>query len=599
MRRTASGRASCLLPCVALRLALAVGSFSQPMRATAASLPAVEAKRGMVVSAQRLATDAGIAMLRQGGNAVDAAVAVGYTLAVVNPCCGNIGGGGFMLIRLRDGTERFIDFRETAPAAASQSMFLGSAGVPVPGLSLLGWLAVAVPGTVRGLDHALQRYGRLDRRTVMRPAIELAERGYALTRGDADIFALGAPWLRPDAEARRLFLNPDGSALQPGTMHRQPELAATLHAIAEDGPDAFYRGAIATALVAASRAGGGLLTADDLSSYAVNDGQPVSCAYRGYTITSAAPPSSGGTTLCEILNILEGYDLKAMGFHSASALHVMIEAMRRAYPDRNASLGDPAFVANPLPTLLSKAYAAKLRSGIALDRATPSSAISGGAVTSEKPETTHFSVVDGEGTAVAVTTTINGGFGAGIAAPGTGFLLNNEMDDFTIKLGTANLYGLVQGETNRIEPGKRPLSSMSPTIVTRDGRLLMVLGSPGGSRIITIVLQTIINVIDYGMSPQEAVDAPRIHHQWLPDVTYVEPFGVSPDTSRILEGMGHTLVEQRPWGACELIAVGSDLVPQAGAAPSGSDAALSGAVLPGILYGVNDSRRPAGSAGGL
>ena len=564
----------------------------------AASLPAVEADSGMVVSSQRHASEAGLAMLKQGGNAIDAAVAVGYALAVVNPCCGNIGGGGFMTIRLADGTRTFIDFRETAPAAATPGMYLDAAGNSINNLSLAGYLAAGVPGTVKGLDYALSKYGTLPRIVAMAPAIDLAAKGYVLSRADTDVLDFSAALLRQDKEAARLFLRYDGTSLRPGDQHVQSDLARTLQAIAIDGPDVFYQGLPAHAVAAASTASGGLLTAADFAAYSVRETAPVTCTYRGFEIISAAPPSSGGTALCEILNILEGYDLKAMGFHSAQAVHVLVEAMRRAYPDRNTYLGDPAFTANPLAQLLSKEYAARLRETISLERATASKDIKGGLPTGEKPETTHYSVVDAAGNAVSVTYTINGAFGAGVVAPGTGFLLNNEMDDFTVKPGVPNLYGLVQGETNAIAPGKRPLSSMAPTIVTKDGKLFLVLGSPGGSRIITIVLQTIINITDYGMRPQEAVDAPRIHHQWLPDIVYHEPFALSPDTLKLLAAMGHKMVMQRPWGAAELIAVGQPPSIQDMMSSAANDTALSGGMLAGKLYGANDSRRPAGAAMG-
>ena len=378
----------------------------------------------------------------------------------------------------------------------------------------------------------------------------------------------------------------------------QQDLAATLAAIAEGGPEVFYKGRIAQSVEAASAAGKGILTAEDFAAYMVTELPPVRCSYRGFDIVSAPPPSSGGVTLCETLNILEGYDLKGMGFHSAASVHVMVEALRRAYADRNSALGDPAFIDNPLEKLLSRDYAARLRTGIQLERATPSKEIKGSLSANEKPETTHFSIVDSEGNAVALTYTINGGFGSGVVAPGTGFLLNNEMDDFTVKPGASNLYGLVQGKANAIAPGKRPLSSMTPTIVSKDGKLFMVVGSPGGSRIITTVLQVILNVIDYGMEPQEAVDAPRIHHQWLPDMVYAEPFALSPDTARLLQGIGHVLTEQRPWGAAEAVIIGGRANTQLQNAPSGHDAALSGAMLRGKLYGATDTRRPAGRASG-
>ncbi|MGE4527898.1 MAG: gamma-glutamyltransferase [Rhodospirillaceae bacterium] len=585
------------------RAALALaGCLAASGGAQAASQPAVEAANGMVVSSQRLASEAGLAMLQAGGNAVDAAVAVGYALAVVNPCCGNIGGGGFMTIHLagENGTPRdvFLNFRETAPAAARAEMYLDAHGEVVKGLSLDGYLAAGVPGTVMGLDHALSRFGTKSRAEAMAEAIKLAREGFVLTRADTDIIEARAKRLAKDPEAARIFLRPDGAAPAPGERLVQKDLAATLEMIAQKGPSAFYHGPIAKAVAAASKAHGGILGETDFAAYTVTESRPLSCTYRGYAVLSAPPPSSGGVTLCQMLNVLEGYDLRGMGFRSARSVHLMTEAMRHAYLDRNTLLGDPAFVPNPLPRLLSKDYAAEIRERIDPDKATPSAELAPGTPPHEKPETTHYSVVDAAGNAVAVTYTINGAFGAGVVAPGTGFLLNDEMDDFTAKPGVKNLYGLVQGERNKIAPGKRPLSSMSPSIVSKDGQVVLVLGSPGGSRIITIVLETILNVVDYGMAPQEAVDAPRIHHQWLPDTLFYEPFGLSPDTIERLEAMGHTLKEQKPWGAAELIQVGGKGPAQKDAAAPVNDAALSGAVRSGFLYGANDARRPAGAAVG-
>jgi gamma-glutamyltranspeptidase/glutathione hydrolase len=564
--------------------------------AAAASAPAVEAANGMVVSSQRLASEAGIEMLRQGGNAVDAAVAVGYALAVANPCCGNIGGGGFMTLHLADGRDIFINFRETAPAAASAGMYLDAAGNVIRGASLFGWKAAGVPGTVLGLETALAKYGSLPRAVVMAPAIRLAREGFVLTRGDTDILETKTREFQTRPALARIFLRPDGSPLRPGDRLVQSDLAATLAAIAAEGSSAFYAGRIAAAVAAASHAGGGILTVGDFAAYRVTESAPLTCAYRGYVFHSAPPPSSGGVTICQILNILEGYDLRGMGFRSAQSVHVMAEAMRHAYLDRNTHLGDPAFVANPLDRLLSRDYAAAIRARIG-PQATPSRELLPGTPPHEKPETTHYSVMDKAGNAVAVTYTINGGFGALVMAEGTGFLMNDEMDDFTVKPGVANLFGLVQGEANAIAPGKRPLSSMAPTLVTRDGRIFLVLGSPGGARIITITLLTALNVIDYGMEPQEAVNAPRFHHQWLPDEIFVEPRGLSPDTAALLRDMGYKLTEQSPWGAAELIAIGPEKI-AAGPASSGNDAAVSGRMRPGLLYGANDDRRPAGAAVG-
>ena len=568
----------------------------------AASLPPTESTTGLVVSAQRLAAEAGVDVLRQGGNAIDAAVAVGYAEAVVNPCCGNIGGGGFLVAHLPGrppgGKEIFLNFRETAPAAATRDMYLDAHGQPVPGASLQGWKAVGTPGTVLGLDTALTKYGTMPRRAVMAPAIRLARQGFVLTQADADILARGAPLLRQNPAAAHIFLRPDKSPLQAGDRLRQPDLALTLQSIAAHGPDAFYKGRIPQAVQAASSAAGGIITAADFTSYRITETTPLTCTYRGYTVESTPPPSSGGTTICETLNILEGYDLHRMGFHSADAVHVMTEAFRLAFFDRNTYLGDPAFVQAPLTRLLSKAYAARLR-GLITDRATPSVSL-GAAVPppGESQETTHFSILDRNGGAASVTYTLNGGFGAGVMAGNTGFLLNDEMDDFTVKPGAPNHFGLVQGEANAIAPGKRPLSSMAPTIVLKDGKVQMVLGSPGGPRIITAIVETILNMIDYGMNAQEAVDAPRLHHQWMPDVLYAEPFALSPDTQALLDEMGYSIQTEKPSGAVALIASGA-MAPDRSdrkSTPQATDTVATHASVPDVFYGANDSRRPAGVA---
>jgi gamma-glutamyltranspeptidase/glutathione hydrolase len=536
---------------------------------------AVEAEHGMVVAAQHYASEAGVRILQRGGNAVDAAVAVGYALAVVDPCCGNIGGGGFMVVRLADGRETFLDFRETAPNAARADMYLDGSGAPVAGLSLHGWLAAAVPGTVAGLDRVQGAYGHLSRAEIMAPAVALAREGFVLEPSDADLLNK-TERLAQDPAAAAVFRRREGRPWAPGDKLVQSDLAETLALIARDGPDAFYRGPIAAAVAAASRAGGGILTTEDFAAYRAGEAAPLACSYRGYRLVSAPPPSSGGVTLCEILGVIDGRDMKALGHYSAPAVHVLVEAMRHAYLDRNTWLGDPAFVANPVDWLLSPAHVAQVRAAIEPDHASPSAALHAGTAPHERPETTHYSIVDRDGNAVAVTYTINGNFGAGIMAPGTGFLLNNEMDDFTIKPGTPNLFGLVQEAANAIAPGKRPLSSMAPTIVEKDGRPVFVLGSPGGSRIITAVLETIVNIVDYGMAPQAAVDAPRLHHQWLPDRVFYESDALAPDAIEALRRMGYDLAEQPSWGAVELIAI----------RPGGR------------LSGVNDRRRPAGAAMG-
>ncbi|OSM99036.1 gamma-glutamyltransferase [Lonsdalea populi] len=580
------------------RLVLSLSGLLTVGPASAVSIPAVEAKQGMVVSSQHLASQVGVDILKRGGNAVDAAVAVGYAQAVVNACCGNIGGGGFMTLHLANGKDTFINFRETAPAAATADMYLDAEGKVKPGASLYGYLAVGVPGTVMGLETAREKYGTMSRAQLLAPAIKLAREGFILNRGDTDIMNTTVKRFRQDPEAARLFLRPDGSPMQPGDRLVQKDLARTLQSIADRGPDAFYKGELPRKIEAAAKKGGGIITAADFARYTVTETTPISCTYRGYRFISSPPPSSGGVALCEALNILEGYDLKGMGFNSAQAIHTITEALRHTYMDRNTYLGDPAFVHNPIDRLLSKTYSAEIRSKIDPEKATPSTQVTPGTEPHEKPETTHYSIVDKQGNAVSTTYTINGRFGAVVIAPGTGFFLNDEMDDFTAKVGEKNLYGLVQGERNAIAPGKRPLSSMSPTLVTKDGRIFLVLGSPGGSRIITITLQTALNIIDFGMTPQEAVDAPRIHHQWLPDAVYYERRGLSADTLKLLAERGYKMIEQTPWGAAELIMVGLPGIQGVEPANSGNDSAVSDKVREGYLYGANDSRRPAGSAVG-
>ncbi len=595
MRSSKDGSARPVVVAAASAVSLLVGMAGL---SSAAVLPPVEASGGMVVSEQRLASEVGAAILRAGGNAIDAAVAVGYALAVVNPCCGNLGGGGFMTIHLADGRDVFLNFREKAPLAASEGMYLDTKGDVIAERSTRGYLAVGVPGSPLGLDTALGKYGTMSREQIMAPAIALARDGFVLGQGDIDILDTTVTSFAEEPNAAAIFLK-GGKPYRAGDRLVQQKLAATLELLAKDGPDAFYRGPIAASIVAASRANGGLFAAADFEQYTVEVALPIRCAYRGFEIISAPPPSSGGATICEILTILKAYPMKDLGFHSARSVHLMVEAMRHAFIDRNNTLGDPDFVNNPVETLLSESHAAAIRATIAEARATPSSAVKLGVPPHEGTDTTHFSVVDKAGNAVAVTTTINRYFGAKVIAGDTGFFLNDEMDDFTTKPGVPNYYGLVQGEANAIRPGKRPLSSLSPTIVTRDGRIFMVLGSPGGSRIITIVAEAIMNVVDYNMTISEAINAPRIHHQWLPDTIYAEPFALSPDTAAALAEMGYTMTEQKPWGAAESILVG----PQAplsvvGTGSSGDDSTHGGAIKPGMRYGANDERRPAGAAVG-
>jgi gamma-glutamyltranspeptidase/glutathione hydrolase len=538
----------------------------------------------MVVTAQHLATKIGVDVLKNGGNAVDAAVAVGYALAVVYPAAGNLGGGGFMTVQLADGRKTFLDFREKAPLAATANMYLDKDGNVIKGASTTGHLAVAVPGSVSGFEMARAKYGTMPRAALIAPAIKHAEEGFVLQQGDVDILRVATNDFRKDAASAAIFLN-KGEAYNVGEKLVQPELANTLRLISEKGEDGFYKGPVAAAIVASSQAGKGIISQADLDQYKTRELKPIECNYRGYGVVSAPPPSSGGVIICEMLNVLEGYPLKDLGFRSAQAVHYQIEAMRHAYVDRNSYLGDPDFVNNPLDRLLDKAYAAKIRAVIDPAKAGVSQAIKPGVAPHEGTNTTHYSIVDKWGNAVAVTYTLNDWFGARVTAATTGVLLNNEMDDFTVKIGVPNIYGLVQGQANSIAPGKRPLSSMSPTIVTKDGKPVLVVGTPGGSRIITAVLHSILNMIDYGMNVQEAVDAPRFHQQWLPDLTNVENFALSPDTRKILEGMGHKLGNPQPPNHMAAIVVGA---PSLEGKPVGNNR----------FYGANDPRRNTGLAAG-
>ena len=546
----------------------------------AASQAPVAGENGMVVTAQHLATHVGVDVLKSGGNAVDAAVAVGYALAVVYPAAGNLGGGGFMTVQLADGRKTFLDFREKAPLAATADMYLDKAGNVVEGLSAKGHQAVGVPGTVSGMELALNKYGSLKRAQVMAPAIKLAENGFALEQGDIDLLHTATGEFEKDKDMRAIFLH-NGQPLQVGQKLVQKDLAKTLKEISAKGSDGFYKGWVAKALVDSSQAGKGIITQADLDKYKTRELAPIECDYRGYHVVSAPPPSSGGVVICEIMNILEGYPMADLGYHSAQGLHYQIEAMRHAYVDRNSYLGDPDFVKNPIEHLLDKNYATKLRDAIEPNKAGDSQAIKPGVSPHEGNNTTHYSIVDKWGNAVSVTYTLNDWFGAGVMASKTGVILNDEMDDFTVKVGVPNMYGLVQGEANAIAPGKAPLSSMSPTIVTKDGKAVMVVGTPGGSRIITATLLTILNVIDYKMNIQEAVDAPRFHQQWMPDTTNLETFAVSPDTQKILESWGHKFAGPQDANHLAAILVGA---PSLGGEPVGNNR----------FYGANDPRRNTG-----
>jgi gamma-glutamyltranspeptidase/glutathione hydrolase len=535
----------------------------------------VTARHAMVVTAEHLATDVGTNILKAGGNAVDAAVAIGYAEAVVHPCCGNIGGGGFMVVHLASGKNLFLDFREKAPLKATAKLFQDDQGNVVPGRSTGTYLGVGVPGTVMGLNAALAKYGTMSLKRVIAPAIALAKQGYVLSPGDVKIMDTRTKDFAAEPNVAAIFLN-HGQPWKAGERLVQTDLARTLQLIAAKGDAGFYAGPVAQQMVAASQANGGLFTMKDFADYTVNWDKPVTCGYRGYTVIGAPPPSSGGTTVCEILKIISGFPIGRYGYGSVQATHDIVEAERRAFADRNTDLGDPAFVHNPVQRLISDAHTAKLRASILPDRATPSSQIKGGVSATEGIDTTHYSVVDAKGNAVSVTYTLNYLFGVGKMAGNTGFFLNNEMDDFTSKPGVPNTFGLVQGAANAVGPGKRPLSSMSPTIVLGpDGKVFMVTGSPGGSTIITTVLQTIIDVIDYGMNMKQAVDAPRFHHQWLPDEVLVEPGYLTPENKTKLEAMGYHFHDISAIGADEAILVKD-----------------------GVLQGANDRRRPAGLAEG-
>jgi gamma-glutamyltranspeptidase/glutathione hydrolase len=553
--------------------------------ATAATTSPVRAPHTMVASGHELASRAGVEAMRQGGNAVDAAVAAGFALAVVLPEAGNLGGGGFMLLRLANGQAHFLDFREKASAAAARDMYLDAKGNLAPDASVVGHRAIAVPGSVAGLVYAEKRFGKLTLAQVMAPALRLAREGFALSKRDAR--QLRDPSLAAFPETHHIFQR-DGRHYQPGDTFKQPELARTLERIAAD-PGSFYHGALARELAASIQKGGGLITAKDLAAYEVKEREPVHGSYRGYEIIAAPPPSSGGIALIELLNILEGYDLAKLGSGSAESVHLMAEAFRRAFFDRAELLGDPDFASVPVAALLDKHYATAWRESLDPRRASPSAdlrrpvqvfdKLDRMAFASEPDHTTHYSAVDSAGNAVAVTTTLNDLFGSRVTAEGLGFLLNDEMDDFTTKPGAPNMFGLLQGEANAIAPGKRPLSAMSPTIVLKDGRLFMVLGSRGGPRIITTVAEFMVRVIDYGMNIQQAVDAPRFHHQWMPDVLRVEKDGFSPAAGNRLAAMGHRIEEgyseggkwHGQWGDVECVAVDPETGERLGASDSRAD----------------------------
>jgi gamma-glutamyltranspeptidase / glutathione hydrolase len=525
------------------------------------------APHAMVVSMHELASQAGVQIMKAGGNAVDAAVATGFTLAVVHPKAGNIGGGGFMLIRMSGGETHFLDYRETAPGRATQNMYQDTRGNLIPNLSVLGFKAVGVPGSVKGMVYAQQHFGKLTLAQVMAPAIRLAREGYALSWSDARDMS-GEKELAGYADSKRIFQN-GGRGWRQGDIFKQPQLARTLERIAA-APDDFYNGGLARQIADFMREGGGLITAQDLAAYTVKDRQPVRGTYRGLEIISAPPPSSGGTTLIESLNILEGFDLAAAKLDSARSIHLIAESYRRAFLDRALFMGDPDFNSVPVAQLTDKNYAAAWRASIRAVRPSASRELQRPATfpdldryalehpllpSQEPTHTTHYSVVDAQGNAVAVTTTLNDDYGSKVTAGSLGFLLNNEMDDFVSKVGVPNLYGLIQGSANAIGPNKRPLSAMAPTIALKDGKLWLVLGAEGGPTIITTVANILLGMQDYGLDIQQAVNSPRIHQQWLPDRIQLEAAGFSPDTVRLLQTEGNTLSPPDVDSDAECIAV--------------------------------------------
>lgn len=524
--------------------------------------------RGMVVSEHALASQIGADILKAGGNAIDAAVAVGYALAVVSPCCGNIGGGGFMTIHFANGKNTFFNFREKAPLKADKKIYLNSQGHPLLNKSTKGYLAVGVPGSVLGFDTALQKYGTMTRAQVMEPAIKLAQNGFRVSPYFATLLRDYSEDLRTQPNVTAIFFK-NGVPYQSGDLLVQKDLANTLRLIETQGPNAFYRGPIAQAVVKASDANGGILTLQDFADYTVEELSPIYCDYHGYTIISAPPPSSGGVALCEMLNILENFPLQQLGYHSLQSTRYIIEAMRYGYIDRNKKLGDPDFVHNPIQQLISKTYAKEI-----------SKKIQNGIIDSieinneEKLNTTHYSVLDKQGNAVAVTYTLNGAFGASIIAGNTGFFLNDQMDDFAITTDSANRFGLIQSDANLIEGGKRPLSSTTPTIVLKQGKLFLIIGSPGGPRIISSVLLSLLNIIDYHLNLKQAIEAPRFHFQAQPDWIDNEPFAFTFATKKGLQMMGYYFDIPSIWGSVEAIQIDQK----------------------GTVRGESDPRRPDGAA---
>jgi gamma-glutamyltranspeptidase/glutathione hydrolase len=530
-------------------------------------------EEGIVVSATDQASQVGVDIMQAGGNAIDASIAVHFALAVTFPAAGNIGGGGFLVVRFPDGTSTTLDFRETAPAAATRDMYLDTDGNIMEGVSLFGHLASGVPGSVDGMIRAWERYGSLPWKTLIEPSIKLAREGFPLGWQEANSLNRNVDRFSSFEGSRKVFIRDDGQQWKEGDIFKQEDLARTLERIANEGRNGFYAGETARMIIDEMAIGNGIITQADLDAYEAKWRDPVILQFKDYRLITMGPPSSGGIIMGQILGMIEDYDLQAMGFNSATSIHLLSEAMRRAYADRSEHLGDSDFYPVPAKGLLDREYLKARMADFNPDKASSSQDIFPGKPAShESEETTHFSVVDPSGMAVSVTTTINGGYGSFVTVDGAGFLLNNEMDDFSSKPGSPNLYGLLGGEANAIEPGKRMLSAMTPTIVEENGQLRMVLGTPGGSTIITTVLQTFLNIGVYGMNAQQAVAAPRMHHQWMPDRISLDPYGFSTDTIRLLEAKGHTIQSRSSYvGRADIIYVDRDRMRWGGADPRGED----------------------------
>ena len=527
-----------------LSLALSLSLIATLRPAGAASRAPARGKNGMVASVSEIASQVGVDILKRGGNAVDAAVAVGLTLAVVWPSAGNIGGGGFMVIRLANGKSTTIDYREMGPAAAHRNVYLDANGAYIPESSTYGHKASGVPGSVAGMAYALEKYGTMKWAAVAEPAHRFAVQGFPVWYQLESSLKSGRKELSRYPESKRIFLR-NGRFYEAGEIFRQPELGATFARMIKSGPREFYEGRTARLIQAAMQRAGGWITLEDLKNYKVVEREPLRSSYRGYEIITMPPPSSGGIALIQMLNILEKFNLKELGFGSSASTHLKVEAMRRAFADRAQFLGDTDFVKVPVTGLISRRYTDQLAATIDPHHASTSQAVGhGDPLPFESEETTHYTVVDKAGNVVATTTTINDSFGNKITVEGAGFLLNNEMDDFAPKPGSPNAYGLIQGEANAVAARKRPLSSMTPTIVLKEGKLWFAVGSPGGPTIINTVMQIITNIVDYGMTIQQAIDAPRVHHQWIPDEIVYEPMGLVMDTINGLRGMGHNLVDK-------------------------------------------------------